>query len=104
MGDGGADAVAVNDAGQVISALQCKWKYSGDPRDLAASLRKGISFRSGDEVSAYVAVLYDSMPDSEFEGVILLDRRQLAGLVLKHAARCGIAQTLRVVVREPSPF
>jgi len=100
-GDGGADALAVNDAGQVVAALQCKWKYSGDPHALAASLRKGISSQWGDDVAAYVAVLYDTTPASEFEGVILLDRRRLANLVLKHASRCGIAQTLRVIGKDP---
>lgn len=96
-GDGGADALAVNDAGKIVAALQCKWKFSSGPHDLAASLRRGISAQWGAGVSAYVAVLYDTFPASEFEGVILLDRRRLANLLLKHASRCGIAQTLRIV-------
>jgi restriction endonuclease len=95
-GDGGADALAVNDRGQVVAALQCKWKYSGDVNDLATELRERLSSQWGDMALAYVAVLYDTLPASSPAGVTYLDRRALANLVLKHASRSGMAQTLRV--------
>jgi hypothetical protein len=51
-GDGGADALAVNEFGQVAAALQCKWKYTGDLHDLAIELRNRVSSQWGDDVSA----------------------------------------------------
>lgn len=95
-GDGGADALALDERGEVVAALQCKWKYTGDVENLATEMRHRISSQWGDKVSAYVAVLYDALPSSSPAGVTYLDRRRLASLVLKYSGRCGVAQTLRV--------
>jgi hypothetical protein len=96
-GDGGADALAINDAGHLVAALQCKWKYSGDPTALAHTLKRGISSKWGKDVRVYIAILYDALPASPSPEVVFLDRMFLAGLLLKHSACCGIAKTLRVV-------
>jgi hypothetical protein len=95
-GDGGADALAIDDQGRIVAALQCEWKFTGDAVALASDLKQAISSKWGRKVRVYVAVLYGELPTSKSPDVVFLDRRTLADLVLAYADRCGIAQTLRV--------
>jgi hypothetical protein len=59
-------------------------------------LKEQISSKWGKDVRVYFATLYDALPDSQNPDVKFLDRIPLAGLLLKHAACCGITKTLKV--------
>jgi len=75
-GDGGADGLAVNDKGCLVAALQCKWKDAGDANALASNLKERVSSKWGKDVRAYIATLYDALPESKNPDVIFLDRKR----------------------------
>jgi hypothetical protein len=97
-GDGGADALAADQSGRVVAALQCKWKSDGDLGQLGAQLL--VQLASGQSVAphVWVATLFQEVGNVRQQpGVTLWGRRQIGELLLHHARLCPMARTLGLV-------
>lgn len=89
-GDGGVDGVGADKNGRVVGLLQCKWRYDGSE----------LSFQEnaeiGEDTTRYVATLLHASNVKAASGVVLLERSEIAGLVIKHALRLPWAQSMRI--------
>jgi hypothetical protein len=94
-GDGGADGLCSDGSG-VVEALQCKWKWDGDPAELGrAMLRERRDGTAGLD-KAVVAVLFGEKAATKVDAVSVLDRADVAGLLIRHHSRCASALALGV--------
>jgi len=97
-GDGGADALAADQAGHVAAALQCKWKSEGDLSRLGAELLAQLHAGNRVPLHVWVATLFkevNGVPQSP--GVTLWGRREISELLVRHAQNCPMARTLGLV-------
>jgi hypothetical protein len=88
-GDGGLDGIGAGSGGEVVGQLQCKWRYDGSDVEIADPNFSG-------SVSQVLAALIHPEKVAEREGIEFWSRRKIAALVIKHAARLPIAQSLRI--------
>ncbi len=106
-GDDGCDGLGMDGQGNVIGLLQCKWKLDPavDPYGLGETKAEALREQWGSSVRVYVASLWhEDLPSTEKDGVTFLGSRDIARLLLKHAARCPMATTLSVgIAGTPRP-
>ena len=97
-GDGGTDGLAADNTGQIVAALQCKWKLNSDPYQMGKKLLNQLTTQWGVTPRVYVASLYHkAYPEPEGEGnVTFLTRPCIAELLLKHKRKCSLAKTLGI--------
>lgn len=98
-GDGGADGLGMDNQGNVVAAVTCKWKYSFDPFRLGMDLLQQISGVWGNNLRVYVAVLYNNghPVGSGSPNVTAMNRTTIAQLLLKHRAGCAISRSLGII-------
>jgi hypothetical protein len=89
-GDGGIDGIGADAQGTVTGLLQCKWQYWNDSVEFGHA-RWGDAGRRG-----YLAALMYPEPINKPDGIMVLDRPTIAGLVLKHADQLSQAVSMRV--------
>jgi hypothetical protein len=94
-GDGGADGLCSDGYG-VVEALQCKWKWDGDPVELGRAMLKERKDGTARVNQAVVAVLFGKKSDRKVDAVRVLDRADIAKLLIEHRARCASALALGV--------
>lgn len=90
-GDGGVDGISADDSGQVSGLLQCKWQYGNEP--ILFSDKWGSGETSPRMILASLIHPTTVRKDPKIE---FIDRRRVAELTVKHAARLPQAMSMRI--------
>lgn len=95
-GDGGVDGLAFDRDDRVAAVLQCKWKTEDDPAEIGRQL---ASSAVGGQLggNAFVVTLYHrKSPSPAPAGVTILDREDLARMLIKHRRATTFSSFLRI--------
>jgi hypothetical protein len=97
-GDGGVDGIGTDLNGNVVAAVQCKWKYGDDLVELGRETRQPLEKLWGArELAVYVATLFAPKAQGKVPtGVTIWTRTEIAQLLIKHRAECVMARSLGV--------
>jgi hypothetical protein len=92
-GDGGADALAVDDEGRLRAILQCKLHLTASPVEVTRTLQMNLG---KDMRVIYVASIYhdQSLVENVAPGVVFWGRKKIAQLLLEYRAQMAMAWPL----------
>lgn len=97
-GDGGVDGIAVDGEGDVVAVLQCKWHFAGNTQGLLTGLDRIRSRWPNCRVIVATLLGPQEVSGSQTGGgeILLLD--DIVELVVRHAAKLPLAQSLGIMV------